>query len=204
MIREFGLQAAVFVGSLLVDLIPVMGPPAWIVMAFMQITFGLNLVGVLLCGVAGSTIGRFLLARYLVPRISSHLLNRHKTEDMQFLGERLNGKGWRSWPFVFLYTLTPIPTSPLFTAAGMAGIRPVHLLPPFFFGKLISDAVMVLAGRYSFKNAAAIATGLLTWRSLAGVSIGVALLAGLLFVDWRTLLLERRLRMNLRIWKRRE
>ncbi len=193
--------AAIFAGSLFVDLIPVMGPPAWIVMAFFHSRFALNLWLVLVCGVLGSTIGRVMLARLIVPRMASHLLSPSKNEDMVFLGEQLNRRGLRSWLFVLFYTLTPIPTSPLFTAAGMAKLRAWHIVPPFFVGKFISDALMVIAGKYSYENASAIAHGMVSWETIVGIVLGLLLISALLFVDWRTVISKRQFKLTFNIWK---
>lgn len=193
--------AAVFAGSLLVDLIPVLGPPAWMVMAFMQVRYGLSIWWVLLAGVTGSTIGRLLLARYLVPRLSSRMLTQRKTEELVELGALLNRRGVRTWLFIFVYTLIPIPTSPLFTAAGVARIRTATLLPPFFLGKFVSDGAMVLAGRYTYTNFDAIVRGSFSWQAVAGTAVGMLLLAATLFVDWHAALTERRFRLRFDIWK---
>jgi membrane protein DedA with SNARE-associated domain len=53
----------VFIGSLLVDLIPFVGPPAWTVMVFFQMRYDLNIWAVIVTGVIGSAIGRYLLSR---------------------------------------------------------------------------------------------------------------------------------------------
>src|SRR5207253_5319604 len=45
--------------------------------------------------------------------------------------------------FVFLYSLTPLSTSALFTAAAVARTRQGLLLPPFFVAKLISYLIVV-------------------------------------------------------------
>src|SRR5438105_1211943 len=55
----------VFVASLIVDIIPFIGPPAWTVMVFLQLKFHLNIWWVLLAGVSGSTIGRYILTLYI-------------------------------------------------------------------------------------------------------------------------------------------
>jgi hypothetical protein len=69
--------ALVFLGSFLVDLIPVMGPPAWIVMVFLQVRFDLNVWAVLLIGVPGSALGRYCMSVY-IPKISDKILKARK------------------------------------------------------------------------------------------------------------------------------
>ena len=50
---------------------------------------------------------------------------------------------------MFLYTVTPLSTTALFTAAGIARVKPLHTVPPFFCGKCVSDGVMILTGHYA-------------------------------------------------------
>src|SRR5690349_10518988 len=118
----------VFFASFAVDLIPVIGPPAWTVMMFLQSHFDLNIWVVLVIGVTGSALGRYILSLY-IPKISNRLIKRKKNEDMEYLGKKLGQTRWKSWLFVFIYTLLPIPTTPLFTAAGMARMNPLALVP---------------------------------------------------------------------------
>ena len=191
---------AVFISALLVDLIPFIGPPAWSVMVFFQMRFHLNMWIVLVVGVIGSTIGRYLLTLY-VPRLTSKIINRQKDEDLQFLGKKLSGKRWQVRLFVFIYTLIPVPTTPLFTTIAVAKIKPMVVIPPFFVGKFISDMMMVHAGKYAAENAVDIAHGLLSWKAIAGASVGLILIFAILFIDWSTLLMKKKFKLNFKIWK---
>jgi hypothetical protein len=190
----------VFLSALFVDLIPFIGPPAWSVMVFFQMKFHLNIWIVLVAGVLGSTIGRYLLTLY-VPWLTSKVINRKKDEDLQFLGKRLTGKKWEIRAFVFIYTLIPVPTTPLFTTIAVAKIKPMIVIPAFFMGKFISDMMMVYAGKYAAENAVDIAHGLLSWKTIAGASIGIILICDILFIDWSTLLMKKKLKLNFKIWK---
>jgi membrane protein DedA with SNARE-associated domain len=191
----------VFVASFIVDLIPAFGPPAWSVMVFMQVKFGLKIWWVLLVGVLGSTVGRYMLSRYIVPVLSDKLLKKQKKEDIEFLGEKLNKKGWQSFFVVLAYTLVPIPTAPLFTVAGIAKIKPLHIIPPFFIGKFTSDALVVFAGKYASENYDEVMQGLVSWQSILTFCFGLVLISILLFIDWRALLMRNKVRLNFQIWK---
>src|SRR6185503_19553714 len=90
-------------------MIPVSGPPAWTVMVFFLVKFDLNPWGVLLAGVPGSAVGRYMMSLY-VSKVSGKLLKPRKNEDLEFLGKKLGQKRWRSWLFVLIYTLMPLPT----------------------------------------------------------------------------------------------
>jgi membrane protein YqaA with SNARE-associated domain len=93
-------------------------------MVFLQIVFDLNVWLVILIGVAGSIFGRYVLTLY-IPSIAGNIFNPDKNEDVQFLGVVLKKKGWKSQLIIIAYSLLPLPTTPLFVAAGMAKLRPI-------------------------------------------------------------------------------
>ena len=192
--------AFVFVSSLLVDLVPFIGPPAWTVMVFFQMKYGLNIWSVLVVGVIGSAIGRYLYSLY-IPLLSSKFIKAQKQEDIEFIGEKLAGNGWRIKLFVLLYTLLPLPSTPLFTASGMAKIKPMQILPSFLIGKFTSDMVMVMTGDYAARNAVAISKGFLSWQSILGAVSGIAAIVFFLCIDWRLLLQRKKMRLSFKIWK---
>src|ERR1051325_787436 len=163
---------AVFVASMAVDMVPVFAPPAWTVMVFLLLKFDLNPWVVLVLGVTGSTLGRYCFSLY-IPKVSNKLIKRCKNEELEFVGKKLGGKLWRTWVFVFIYTLTPLSTTALFTAAGLGRINPLHTLPPFFAGKFLSDALMILTGRYLASNTGDIIHNLLSPKSLITLFFGL-------------------------------
>ena len=54
----------VFAGALLLDIVPFPFPPAFTIMILLQITFHLNVWLVIIVGVAGSVLGRYILILY--------------------------------------------------------------------------------------------------------------------------------------------
>jgi len=189
----------VFLSALAVDSVPFFAPPAWTVMVLLMLKWDLNPWIVLVTGVLGSTLGRYFLGCY-IPRLSNRFLKSHKNDDLEFLGKKLSGRTWRSWLFVFIYSLTPLSTTALFTAAGIAKIKPVKIIPPFFLGKFVSDAVMLFTGRFAVTD---LVHGTFSPKSILSAVIGLLIVSGLLFIDWRTLLQKKKLRLNFRIWRRR-
>src|ERR1019366_1853346 len=116
------MYLAVFLGAFAVDLIPVIAPPAWTFMLFFLVKFHLNPWVVLVAGVSGSTLGKYIFSLY-VPKIADHLIKRRKREELEFMGKKLGQKLWQSWLFVFIYSLTPLSTAALFTAAAIAKVK---------------------------------------------------------------------------------
>jgi membrane protein YqaA with SNARE-associated domain len=190
----------VFVAALAVDTIPIFAPPAWMLLVFFTIKFKLNPWIVVLVGVTGSTIGRYILALY-IPKVSSALVNRREDKNLRYIGQRLGQAAWSAATFVFLYTLTPLSTTALFTAAGMARLNPWHILPPFFGGRLITDGVMVYSGKYATENLSGVFRGEISWKSVITLMAGLLVIGLFLFVDWRYLLEKKKFRLRFKILK---
>ena len=189
-----------FLAALATDSIPIIGPPVWTVMVFMLVKFNLNPWLVLCVGVPGSVLGRYGLSLYIT-KFFGKVIRKEKSDEMKFVGAKLSGSLWKIWPFVLLYSLLPLSTTALFSASGLAKIRPIQILPPFFVGKFISDGVMLFSGRYAIHEAVNSASGLFSWQGIITILIGSLVIAGFLFLNWRLLVEERKLRLNFHIWR---
>lgn len=75
----------------------------------------------------------------------------------------------------------------------------MHLIPPFLAGKFISDAAMVMAGRYAAGSLADPLHGALGWKSLLTGAITLLVTAAFLFLDWHALLVKRKIKFNLKV-----
>jgi membrane protein YqaA with SNARE-associated domain len=190
----------VFLAAFLFDVVPLPLPPAFVAMVFLQIYFNLDVWIVISVGVLGSILGRYILTLY-IPHVAGALFNPKKNADVQFLGKKLKSKGWRSHLAILTYSLLPLPTTPLFIAGGMAKMKPYLILPGFIIGKFISDSISVFAGKYTADNLPQLLEGSISWKSISSLIIGFLLIAALLFVDWRSLLENRKFRFNFHIWK---
>jgi len=190
----------VFFGSLGVDLIPIMAPPAWTIMAFAITKYHLNPWIALAIGVPASALGRYLFSLY-IPKFSDRVLASRKKEELKYVGKKLRGHFWETWLFVLGYTLSPLSTTALFTAAGMSRVTVWHLLPPFLAGKFISDAMMVKAGQYAAGNLQNMVHGVFSFKNITIAAITLALTGAFLFVDWHALLRKKTVRFNFSIFK---
>jgi len=190
----------VFLGAFIFDVVPFPFPPAFTIMVTLQILFDLNIWAVIFIGVAGSILGRYVLTLY-IPKLAGKIFKRAKTEDIEFLGNQMQEKGWRSQVMILAYSLLPLPTTPLFLAAGIARLKPIKIIPAFFVGKFISDTIAVTLGNYATKNAKAILEEASSMRSIFSISIGLIMVGALLFIDWRALIQRKRFVLDFRIWK---
>lgn len=190
----------VFAGAFLFDVVPFPFPPAFSVMVPLQIAFGLNVWWVIVIGVAGSILGRYLLALY-IPLLADKIFKAKKNREVQFLGQKMKEKGWKSQVVILAYSLLPLPTTPLFLAGGMARIRPMQIIPAFFVGKFISDAVVIHMGKFAYDNFDGMVSAALSWKSIGSLVLGLLMICALLFIDWFALLEKKKLTLNFRIWK---
>ena len=190
----------VFIGSLIVDIVPFPLPPAFTVMVFFQIRFDLNIWWVIVFGVIGSILGRFILTLY-IPKISKRIFTDGKNEDIHLLGSKMNNNKWKSMSFILIYSLMPMPTTPLFIASGMARMKTIYIIPPFIIGKFTSDMVAVFLGKYAAENTSELLSGLISWKTITGLVVGILLIVVIIYIDWRSLLIEKRFRLKFKIWK---
>jgi membrane protein DedA with SNARE-associated domain len=188
----------VFLSALAVDVIPLIAPPAWTVAVFLLVKFHLNPLLVLPLCVSGSTLGRYLMSLY-IPRFAGLFIKRHKTDELKFLGKKLSQTLWQSWLFVFIYSVTPLSTTALFTAAGVAKVKPSRMLPPFFCGKFLSDALMIFTGLYATANFTKLVEGSYSQKGIVTLVLGCVVIAGFLFLDWRALLQRKKFTFNFRL-----
>jgi len=190
----------VFLGAFLFDVVPFPFPPAFTIMVFLQIYFHLNIWMVIFIGVAGSIMGRYVLTLY-IPFIAGSIFKPAKNEDVQYLGKILKEKGWKSQMVIIAYSLLPLPTTPLFVAAGMANLKPLYIIPAFFVGKFTSDTILVHLGKYGTENTEKMLQGAFSWQSFTSLAIGLLMISALLFIDWRSLIQKKEFKFNFRIWK---
>ena len=151
-------------------------------------------------GVLGSTLGRYILSKY-IPHVSNKVVNKCEGRNLEYVGQKLNQGYWKTSVFVFLYTLTPLSTTALFTAVGMGKPKLRYVLPPFAVGKFISDAIMIVTGRYAAADIWDMFHGKISPKAIITLVLGLVIVGGVLFVDWQTLFEQKRLKFRWRIWK---
>ena len=194
------LYLGAFAAALLVDTIPVFAPPAWIILAFMIINWKLNPWGIIATGALGSVIGRYILTLYM-PHVSAKIFRRRENANMAFLGKKLGGRFWYANIFVMLYAISPLSTTALFTAAGMAHVNPWNILPGFAIGKFLGDAWVILMAKVAADEATDLLHGHVSWQTALTAAAGLLLISCVLFIDWRQLLGHKKFRLNFKIWK---
>ena len=190
----------VFLGALLFDLVPFPFPPAFTIMSFFQILFGLDIWMVIIIGVLGSVLGRYILLLY-APLIGKKYLKSKKNQDIEFLGEKMKENKWKGQLIILAYSLLPLPTTPLFLGAGISKIPARYVIPGFLIGKFTSDSIMLHAGKYAAENVVDIINNVFSWQSITSLLLGLLMIFGLLFIDWRTLIQTKKFNLDFKIFK---
>ena len=165
----------VFVGAFLFDVVPFPFPPAFTIMLTLQVVFQLNIWLVIIIGVIGSVLGRYVLTLY-IPLIADRFFIVSKNKDVQFLGQKMKENKWKGQAFVLAYSLLPLPTTPLFLAAGIARISAWYVIPAFVIGKFTSDTIALHIGKYASENVNEIIQESFSWKSGISIVVGALLL----------------------------
>ena len=192
---------AAFLIGVVVDSIPVFAPPAWSILAILVVKYKADPWGVLVFGVLGSTLGRFILSLYIT-KVSRKLLSGTENKNLTYVGKKFEQGFWKTNLFVLAYTLTPLSTTSLFTAAGMGRVKVLSILPAFALGKFISDAAMLFAAKNAAKDVSDLLHGAASLKTVVAAVVSFMLMGGVLFVDWRTLIEKRKFKLSFRIWKK--
>lgn len=185
---------------LLVNIAPAFVPPTWTILVYFIVKHNLYLPLVVLCGVTAATFGRYILSKY-IGVISHSLFNDEQIENIGYLGKRLGKTKKANFFFTFLYSLTPLSTTALFVAAGVAKIRMDVVLSGFFLGRVISYTVLATSARALSHSMISIDGGGLTWDSVAKILFASIVFLIFIFIDWKTLLEKKKIRIKWHIWR---
>jgi hypothetical protein len=185
---------------LLVNLAPAFVPPTWTVLVYFIIKYHLYLPYVVLCGVTAATFGRYLLSKY-IDLIAHLLFNSRQIENISYLGMRLGKTQLANFLFTFMYSLTPLSTTALFVAAGIAEVKLKMVLLGFFCGRLISYTILGLSARALSKNVMAMADGGLNVENIIAVVLTLLVFFVFVFIDWKALFEKKKIRLHFDVWK---
>jgi hypothetical protein len=101
-----------------------------------------------------------------------------------------------------LYAISPLSTTALFTAAGIAHVNPSNILPGFAMGKFLADAWVILMAKFTADEATDLLPGHISWQTALTAAAGLMVISCVLFIDWRQLLGHKKVRFNFKIENR--
>lgn len=185
---------------LVVNVLPAFAPPTWTVLVFFFVKYNMYVPSVVMIGVIAATIGRAILSEY-IKWFSVKIFNDKEINNLKFLGEKIGHTPAVNITFSFLYSLTPLSTTALFVAAGVAHVKTSYVLTGFFLGRLVSYTVLVLSTSLIANNIEGLFEGRITWENALSALSGLSVFFFFIFIDWRQLLENKKVRFVFRIWK---
>jgi membrane protein YqaA with SNARE-associated domain len=168
---------------LVINLVPAFMPPSWAVMAAMVMTTRVPLLILTIGGAAVSAVGRTGLA--LMSRRVGHFLPDSDRRNAQALADFVNRhRNWRE-AIVFLYSLGPFPSNPLFIAAGIGRIPLLRVTIAFFISRAIADTFWVwTAGRISGGLGGLFLHQVTSWKAIAIQLAALAMIVLVFRLPW--------------------
>lgn len=126
-----------------VALMPIFGPPVWIVLVVAKFRWDLDPFALVACGAIAATAGRLTLAR--VARHFTRWVPRRARENLDAVHHFLENHEKGIFALVALFVISPLPSGQLFVAAGLVHVRLLPLGIAFFIGRAVSYAGYVTA-----------------------------------------------------------
>lgn len=130
----YALLASVVLGM---NIIPLLMPPTWTVLAFFVYKYDLQLLPTVLIGASCATLGRIILAA-ISDKYFRKILPANSQANYLNIGQYLNQHQKVTIPLVITYAFLPIPSNDVFIASGLAKVKVKLLASSFFVGRLIS------------------------------------------------------------------
>ena len=177
-----------FVIVLGVNLMPAFGPPTWSVIVIYSINTKMPVPALVLFAALAAASGRFLLAH------AFRLLARHVSEktkrNVAAARAAFERKKQNSMIALGLFALSPVPSAPLFEAAGLAKIPLLGFTAAFFVGRTISYSIYLLTTEsiVSTNIGEAFRQAIISPYGIALQVAMIVLLVGFTRIDWAKLL----------------
>jgi len=188
---------------IVINVVPAFMPPTWTLISYFYISFDVNLFVLSLIGAVSSSFGRFLLTG--LSRKTVGIFSEAAIDNLNFIGNGVKKKPLYATFFAFVWAISPIPSNLLFIAAGISKISLKYILPGFFLGRSLSYFSLAFASRIVVENFKDIfSSEAFDWQKIL---INILCLFTIFFyvcLDWKSLFIERKLRFNLVIFKKRK
>jgi hypothetical protein len=121
--------------------------------------------------------------------------------NISYLGGRLGKTQLLNFLFTFAYSLTPLSTTALFVAVGVAEVKIQMVLLGFALGRTITYTLLGLSADVLFQEVSEMGRQGFTWQNILPLFLTSLVFLLFVFIDWKTLLEERRFRLHFRIWR---
>ena len=174
-----------------INVVPVMMPPSWIVLASIYSAFpSFNPLYLALVGATASAAGRFALM--LTSSRMRRFMGQKRKNSLDAIEKYLAGKKYAYFILSLIFALGPLPSNMLFIGYGMMKARTFSIFLGFWIGRVVSYAVLISVTAMAFKPFLGLFSDHLV-GILALDSLGLLSVVAFAAVDWEKMIIERKL-----------
>jgi len=174
-----------------INVVPVMMPPSWIVLASIYSAFpSFNPLYLALVGATASAAGRFALM--LASSKMRRFMGQKRKNSLDAIEKYLAGKKYAYFILSLIFALGPLPSNMLFIGYGMMKARTFSIFLGFWIGRVVSYAVLISVTAMAFKPFLGLFSDHLV-GILALDSLGLLSVVAFAAVDWEKMIIERKL-----------
>ncbi len=190
---------SIFLLSILFNALPAFAPSTWMVIAYFDITHHLPYPIVLAIAILGSSLGRIILAKstgFIVSKVNNFQINR----NMDFF-KKINNNFKYGGPLIFsiIFFAFPTPSNWLFMAIGKNNKLLAQVTIGHALGRIINYTMAVFLARASLEKASELlSAGIFSLQNIILELFGLIFLLVTIFVDWESLIIERKFRFNVK------
>jgi len=179
---------------------PILMPPTWIVLSsFFALDSSLDPLLLALVGATGATIGRLILKN--LSSFFRRFVGKEQKSNLDAIGNFLNRKKFGYVLTSFLFAATPLPSNMLFVAYGMMRAKSIGLYFGFWVGRLMSYYIMITISSVVLTPFLELFEDKIIGILVADI-VGIGVVVIFTCINWKTLLLERKLQfVRPKLWK---
>jgi len=179
---------------------PILMPPTWIVLSsFFALDSSLDPLLLALVGATGATVGRLILKN--LSGFFRRFVGKEQKSNLDAIGNFLNRKKFGYVLTSFLFAATPLPSNMLFVAYGMMRAKSIGLYFGFWLGRLMSYYIMITISSVVLTPFLELFEDKIIGILVADI-VGIGVVVIFTCINWKTLLLERKLQfVRPKLWK---
>jgi hypothetical protein len=188
-----------FLAIFLLNLIPILGPPTWSVLAFISFNNTIPslpmFIGVALCA---STLGRTVLTLSSKYILRTHLLDKKHRKNMDYLKSHIEKRPHFASLVFFIEAFTPLPSDQLFIAYGLTGMKLRYALVPFVLARIFTYSFAVFTATEFSKSILAKSLAhlsFLSWSFILAEILLLFLVYSFVRMDWEHFIMNRKFRL---------
>lgn len=126
---------AVFGMIFAINVLPAFGPPTWLVLVVLHVSWDCNVVALVVVGGTSACCGRYVLARS-ARRLKPHLPKRY-VRGVERAGKNLANKNGQEKAVIGVFFVSPLPPAQLFIAAGLCDLPLIPVTLAFGLGRMV-------------------------------------------------------------------